>query len=348
MNTALICGVSGQDGAYLARLLLGKGHRVVGTTRDLRSFDDLRLKRLDAAGQVELVQLDLQDAQAVQRLVCDCSPDEIYNLSSQSSVGVSFKEPVATLNSIVPATLNLLEAIRGSGSNIRFCNAGSGEVFGNVQAGLAGEDTPLCPVSPYAAAKASAQMLVRVYRESYGLFASTAILFNHESPLRSERFVTRKIVAAAARIAAGSSERLTLGNLDVVRDWGWAPEHVEGMWRLLQHYEARDVVLATGHATRLLDFVAASFSAFGLQWHEHVDRDQALIRPGERNGARAVRRWPRRCWVGVQSTGCRRWCSCFARRKRRSSSCGPDQRRFSRSRKSSCASTCSPPRLWSS
>jgi GDPmannose 4,6-dehydratase len=237
------------------------------------------LERLGIRGRVEVASMAINDFRSVLNVLARCLPSEIYNLAGQSSVGLSFEQPVETLESISVGTLNLLEGIRFLDRNIRLYNAGSGECFGDTGGAPANEDTPFRPRSPYAVAKAAAFWEVANYREAYGLYACSGILFNHESPLRPERFVTQKIVRAACRIAAGSSERLQLGNLDIHRDWGWAPEYVEAMWRMLQQDAARDFVIATGHTYSLREFVAQSFSALGLDWSEHVDSDPALMRP---------------------------------------------------------------------
>lgn len=212
---------------------------------------------------------------------CWLNPDEIYNLAGQSSVGLSFEQPVETLESISVGTLNLLEAIRFTGRPIKLYNAGSSECFGNTEGHPADEETPFRPRSPYAVAKATAFWEVANYRESYNLFACTGILFNHESPLRPERFVTRKIVKAACRIAAGSGEKLHLGNISIARDWGSAAEYVEAMWLMLQHERPDDFVIATGETHTLEEFVAAIFESLGLNWHDHVVSDPSLLRPTE-------------------------------------------------------------------
>jgi GDPmannose 4,6-dehydratase len=208
-------------------------------------------------------------------------PDEIYNLSGQSSVSMSFEQPIETLDSVVVATGSLLEAIRFLQLKTRFYNACSSECFGDTGDVPADEDTPFRPRSPYAVAKSAAFWLVSNYREAYGLKACSGLLFNHESPLRPDHFVTRKIVTAAVRIAAGSGERLRLGNLTVRRDWGWAPEYVEAMYRMLQVEEPQDCVVATGQTIALSEFVERTFEKLGMDWREHVDIDSRLLRPSE-------------------------------------------------------------------
>jgi GDPmannose 4,6-dehydratase len=206
-------------------------------------------------------------------------PDEVYFLAGQSSVGLSFEQPVETLESITTGTLNMLEAIRFLGGRIKLYHASSSECFGDVGQTPANESTPFRPRSPYAVAKASAHWMVANYREAYGLFACSGILFNHESPIRPARFVTRKIVDSAVRIANGSDERLVLGRLDIFRDWGWAPEYVDAMWRMLQQETAVDYVIATGFSVSLESFVKEVFSNVGLDWRDHVESDQQLFRP---------------------------------------------------------------------
>jgi GDPmannose 4,6-dehydratase len=281
MKKALICGVSGQDGAFLARLLLEKGYRVYGASRDAQVNAFSRLSRLGLIDRVSLTSVSLNDFRSVLQALMKIRPDEIYNLAGQSSVGLSFEQPVETMESISIGTLNLLEAIRFSGQPIKLYNAGSSECFGDTDGAAADEETPFAPRSPYAVAKSAAFWQVTNYREAYGLFACTGVLFNHESCLRPERFVTKKIVSAACRIAAGSTEKLHLGNIDIKRDWGWAPEYVEAMWLMLQQEQADDFVIATGVANSLRDFVASAFEAAGLDWQAHVVIDPQLIRPAE-------------------------------------------------------------------
>lgn len=280
-KTALICGISGQDGSYLAKLLLKKDYQVFGTSRDAQSSTFANLKKLGIKDAVFLKSMALTDFRSVLQLLSEIEPDEVYNLAGQSSVGLSFEQPVETLESIATGTLNLLEVIRFLDRPIRLYNAGSSECFGNTGGIPADESTPFHPRSPYAVAKAAAYWEVANYREAYGLFACTGILFNHESPLRPERFVTRKIVSAACRIAAGNDEKLKLGNLSIVRDWGWAPEYVEAMWRILQTESPEDFIVATGVSHSLEAFCSAAFSEVGLDWHEHVTMDVDLLRPSE-------------------------------------------------------------------
>jgi GDPmannose 4,6-dehydratase len=278
---ALICGVGGQDGAYLARFLLAQGYEVVGTSRDAANAHRGGLRQLGVEEDVRVVSMAPNDFRSVLQTVTRVAPDEIYNLAGQTSVGLSFDQPVETIESIVMGVLNLLEAIRFVERPIAFYNAGSSECFGDTGEHRATEDTPFRPRSPYAVAKACAHNLVVNYREAYGMRACTGILFNHESPLRPERFVTQKVVRAACRIAAGSEETLSLGNLDIYRDWGWAPEYVEVMWLMMQQLQVHDFVIATGRSVSLEHFVSEAFGHFGLDWQSHVRHDPTLLRPSD-------------------------------------------------------------------
>lgn len=280
-KTALICGISGQDGAYLSKLLIEKGYDLHGTARDAQMSTFINLQHLGIKDKTTFHSMALNDFRSVLQVLAKVQPDEIYNLAGQSSVGLSFDQPVETLESISVGTLNLLEAIRFIGTPIKLYNAGSSECFGNTGGEPANEQTPFRPRSPYAVAKATAFWEVANYREAYDLFACTGILFNHESPLRPERFVTQKIVKSACRIAAGSGEKLHLGNISISRDWGWAPEYVEAMWRMLQQEKAEDFVIATAETNTLASFVEETFLSVGLNWHDHVVSDQSLLRPSE-------------------------------------------------------------------
>jgi GDPmannose 4,6-dehydratase len=301
----LICGVTGQDGAYLAQLLLGKGYQVWGTSRKAQTARIANLATLGIADQVQIESMVLVDPQSIRDVVERVQPDEIYHLAGQSSVGLSFQEPRETWEGIATGTVNLLEAVRLSDRPIRFYHAGSSECFGDTQGECADETTPFRPKSPYAVAKAAATWSVATYREAYGLYACTGILFNHESPLRPDRFVTRKIVAAACRIAAGSDEKLHLGNVSIQRDWGWAPEYVESMYRMLQQENPDDYVIATGHTISLEQFVGITFTNVDRQWREHVVIDNDLLRPTEvavgcANPAKAARVLGWRATSGVK------------------------------------------------
>jgi len=280
MKRAFICGISGQDGAYLAQLLLRRGYRVAGSSRDAQISSFANLQRLNLRPEVEVESVAITDFRSVLQALIKAEPDEVYNLAGQSSVALSFQQPVETMESISIGTLNLLEAIRFLGKPIKFYNACSGECFGDI-AQAADETTPFRPRSPYAVAKAAAFWEVANYREAYQIFACSGILFNHESPLRPERFVTQKIIAAACRIAQGSQERLRLGNIAIRRDWGWAPEYVEAMWLMLQQDKPDDYVIATGQSHSLEEFVAAAFAEVGLDWQDHVDINPQLFRPTE-------------------------------------------------------------------
>lgn len=279
MKTALICGISGQDGAYLAKFLLEKDYQVYGGSRDAQMASFNKLERLGIRDAVKYVSISINDFRSVLQTLLKIRPDEVYNLAGQSSVGLSFEQPVETLESISVGTLNLLEAIRFSNLPIKFYNAGSSECFGDTGSLAADENTPFRPRSPYGVAKAAAYWQVANYREAYKLHASTGILFNHESPLRPERFVTQKIVTAAWRIANGSKEILTLGNIDIARDWGWAPDYVEAMWLMLQRNQADDYVIATGETNKLRNFIQAVFETLDLEWGNYVRIDTSFFRP---------------------------------------------------------------------
>lgn len=280
MKKAFICGISGQDGGYLAQLLLTKGYQVVGSSRDAQIASLTNLVRLGIRDRIEVESMALNDFRSVLQALIKVKPDEIYNLAGQSSVALSFQQPVETLESISVGTLNLLEAIRFTGKPIKLYNACSGECFGDTR-DAADESTPFRPRSPYAVAKAAAFWEVANYREAYNILACSGILFNHESPLRPARFVTKKIVTAACRIAAGSREKLELGNIAIRRDWGWAPEYVEAMWLMVQQEHPDDFVIATGESYSLEEFVEASFAQVGLGWRDHVVIDPDLFRPTE-------------------------------------------------------------------
>jgi GDPmannose 4,6-dehydratase len=279
MKRALICGVSGQDGAYLAQLLLKRAYQVIGSSRDAEASRFGNLETLGIKHEVELVSLAPEEFHSVLKAMQRYAPDEVYYLAGQSSVALSFDQPAETIQSVTLGTLNFLEACRLSTKPVRLYQAGSSECFGDTAGAAADEHTAFAPRSPYAVAKAAAYWLVRNYREAYGLFACTGILFNHESPLRPERFVTQKIVRAAKRIAQGSGEKLKLGRLDISRDWGYAPEYVDAMWRMLQQDKAEDFVIATGHTSSLESFVQLCFEQAKLNWRDHVVQDAGLMRP---------------------------------------------------------------------
>lgn len=278
---ALIIGITGQDGAYLAKHLLSKGYEVTGSSRDVMASSFNNLNILGIRSQVKLISVSINDFRSVFNAIQESSPDEIYNLAGQTSVGLSFDQPVEAIESIAIGTLNILEVIRLLNKPVRFYNAGSSECFGDTGDTPANEQTPFAPRSPYAVAKSTAKWLINSYRESYGLYACTGILFNHESPLRPERFVTQKIIAGAAKIKAGQLNKLQLGNLDISRDWGWAPEYVQAMWLMMQLDQPDDFVIATGRKESLKYFVAKSFEYFDLDWQKYVEIEPSFFRPNE-------------------------------------------------------------------
>jgi len=280
-KTALVTGVTGQDGAYLAELLLSKGYTVYGAYRRTSSLNFWRLEHLGIKEKVQLVPLDLLDMGSIARVIEETGPDEVYNLAAQSFVGVSFSQPLATATITGLGPVNILEAIRLVKPDTRLYQASSSEMFGKVQAVPQSESTPFYPRSPYAVAKLCAHWAVVNYRESYGMFCCSGILFNHESPLRGLEFVTRKITDAAARVKHGLIDRLSLGNLEARRDWGYAPEYVEAMWMMLQQDTPGDYVIATGKTHSVLEFVEAAFSYAGLDWQKYVVTDSSLFRPAE-------------------------------------------------------------------
>jgi len=281
VKRALVCGVSGQDGAYLAKFLIEKGYQVWGTSRDAQIANFGNLAMLGISDQVNLLSMAQADFRSVLNSLSRSDPDEVYFLSGQSSVGLSFDQPVETIESISLGILNLLEAIRFMGKPVKIYNSSSSESFGDVGSQRATERTPFRPRSPYGVAKASAHWLVTNYREAYGLYACSGILFNHESPLRPSRFVTRKIVSSACRISKGSAEKLNLGRIDIVRDWGWAPEYVEAMWRMLQLEKPDDFVIATGYSATLEEFVQRAFDHVTLDWRKYVVIDSEYFRPSD-------------------------------------------------------------------
>jgi GDPmannose 4,6-dehydratase len=282
---ALITGITGQDGSYLAELLLAKGYEVHGIIRRASTFNTARIDHLYNDSHVEGTKLflhygDLSDGSRLVTLLDTVRPDEVYNLGAQSHVRVSFDEPEYTANSTGLGSIRLLEAIRMIGLDCRFYQASSSEMFGATPPPQ-NEETPFYPRSPYGAAKLYSYWVTRNYREGYGMFAVNGILFNHESPRRGETFVTRKITRAVARIKAGVQSDLYMGNLDAVRDWGYAPEYVEAMWRMLQHDTPDDYVVATGTNYTVRDFLQLSFEHAGLDWEKYVKFDERYLRPTE-------------------------------------------------------------------
>ena len=277
---ALIFGISGQDGAYLARLLLGKGYEVHGSSRDHEINPFTNLARLGIKEHIRYHSISPSDFRSVLTALQKINPEEVYSLGGQTSVGLSFTYPVETFESITVGTLNILECLRVLNRPVKLYHASSSECFGNTPI-PATEKTPFHPRSPYATAKAAAHHAVANYREAYGLFACCGILFNHESPLRPERFVTQKIVSTALRIAAGSPEKLKLGDLRIQRDWGWAPEYVGAMWKMLQEKEPEDFIICTGESHSLHQFTEKVFRELGLSWEKYVKHDPRLSRPAD-------------------------------------------------------------------
>ena len=286
MKKALITGITGQDGSYLAELLLKKGYEVYGIIRRSSSFNTGRIDHIyqdphDQNPRLRLVFGDLNDASSLNRILRTVQPDEIYNLGAQSHVRVSFDVPEYTAEVTGVATVRLLEAIRELGLKPKFYQASSSEMFGKVVEVPQRETTPFYPRSPYGAAKVYAHWITVNYRESYGLFACNGILFNHESPRRGETFVTRKITKAAARIKLGLQDKLYLGNLDAKRDWGFAGDYVEAMWLMLQQDQPEDYVIATGETHSIRELLDAAFDLVGVDWAKHVEVDPRYFRPAE-------------------------------------------------------------------
>ena len=281
MKTALITGVTGQDGAYLSRLLLERGYKVFGSVRNIVQSNHKNLVHLGVEGSIELVTTNLLDLSNVIRLIEKVQPQEIYNLASQSSVGLSFEQPIGTVEFNVLSTINLLEGMRILPLKARFYQASSSEMFGKVARLPVTEETTIHPVSPYAISKAAAHWTTVNYREAYGLFTCCGILFNHESVLRGQQFVTKKVVSTAVKIKMGSVQKLRLGNLEIERDWGYAPEYVKVMWTMLQREKPDDYIIATGEAHSLRGFVELVFQCLGLNWEDHVIVDKDLYRPAD-------------------------------------------------------------------
>ncbi len=287
MPRALITGITGQDGSYLAELLLAKGYEVWGVVRRASSFNTARIDHiyrdpnLAPGAKLRLEYGDLNDASSLSTILGDVRPDELYNLAAQSHVRVSFDIPEYTGEVTALGTVRLLEAIRRLGLKTRFYQASSSELYGKVVETPQRETTPFHPRSPYAVAKAYAFYITQNYREAYGMFATNGILFNHESPRRGETFVTRKITRAATRIKLGLQEKLFLGNLDAKRDWGFAGDYVEAMWMMLQHDHPDDFVIATGETHGIREFLDKAFGRLDLDWHDHVEHDTRYERPAE-------------------------------------------------------------------
>ena len=276
---ALIIGISGQDGSYLAELLLKKGYEVHGTSRDADLSNFYGLKKLGIIGQVKLHSMSLIDFRSVMQTILQIEPEEIYNLAGQTSVGLSFLQPVETLESISVGTLNVLEVLRFHKLPIKFYNACSSECFGDTGGIAANEETPFRPRSPYAVAKSAAFWQVANYREAYNLFSCSGILFNHESPLRAKRFVTKKIIDTACAISRGDNIKLELGNISIVRDWGWAPEYCYAMHLILLQDRPSDFVISTGKSTSLEEFVDITFQSLNLDYKKYLVLKEEFIRP---------------------------------------------------------------------
>ena len=280
MKTALITGITGQDGAYLAKFLLEKGYRVYGTYRRLSTPNFWRLQHLGVYEKVNLISADLIDSSSLTEALHVSEPDEVYHLAAQSFVGASFEQPLSTGDITGLGVARILETIRIL-KKVKFYQASTSELYGAAQQVPQNEETPFHPRSPYAAAKLYGYWMTKIYREAYGMYACNGILFNHESPLRGLEFVTRKISNAVAKIKFGLQERLIVGNIDAKRDWGYAPEYVEAMWMMLQQDKPNDYVLATNESHTVREFLQKAFEAVDLNWEEYVRVDQRLFRPLE-------------------------------------------------------------------
>lgn len=309
---ALITGITGQDGSYLAELLLAKNYEVYGVIRRSSTFNTKRIDHIyqdihESDRRLTLMYGDLTEATSLQSILNETQPDEVYNLGAQSHVRVSFDIPEFTINTVLMGAMRLLEAIRSSKRPIRFYQASSSEMYGDVLETPQKESTPFNPQSPYAVAKTAAHFLTGNYRDGYGIFACCGILFNHESPRRGETFVTRKITQAASRIKLGLQKKLFLGNLDAKRDWGFAGDYVEGMWRMLQQDKPDDYVLATGETHSVREFLELAFGELDLDWREYVEIDPRYYRPtevnlllGDNSKARRVLGWePKVTFAGL-------------------------------------------------
>ena len=287
MKTAFITGITGQDGYYLSKFLLEKGYNVHGTVRRSSTFNTSRIEPLISKysqdNKLNLHYSDLLDSSSLNNLISNTNPDEIYNLAAQSHVAVSFKNPVFTTQTGTLGSVSILEAVRNLDYECKFYQASSSEMYGGANEEMLNEDSLFEPKSPYAASKVFAHNMTKLYRESYNLFCSNGILFNHESPHRGETFVTRKISRAVGRISLGIQSKLTLGNLDASRDWGYAKDYVEGMWMMLQHDTPDDWVLATGTTQTVKDFVEEAFRIVNLEWSDYIETSEKYYRPNEVN-----------------------------------------------------------------
>jgi GDPmannose 4,6-dehydratase len=279
-NTALITGITGQDGAYLSRFLLNKGYRVVGLVRSIAGTSLSRLRILNILADVELLECDLNDLSQVIHIIRNVNPAEIYNLAAQSSVGLSFQQPIGTINTNVGSVLNILEAIRLINTSIRFYQASSSEMFGKVENLPITEESIVHPLSPYAISKITGHYLTINYKESYGIFACSGVLFNHESFLRSENFFVKKVIRSALEISQGKMDTAEFGNLDIKRDFGWSPRYVEAMWLMLQQDQPLDYVICSGRSVRLFDIVQYVFKQIQVDMDRVIINDN-LFRPSE-------------------------------------------------------------------
>ena len=285
MKSAFITGITGQDGYYLSKLLLEKGYQVHGAVRRSSTFNTERIDSLisqySESEKLKLYYSDLLDSSSINNLINSIKPDEVYNLAAQSHVAVSFQNPVYTTQTGTLGSVSILEAVKNLDKNVKFYQASSSEMYGGKEETKLNEGTPFNPLSPYAASKVFAHNMTKLYRESYGLFCVNGILFNHESPVRGETFVTRKITRAVARISYGIQSKLTLGNLDASRDWGFAGDYVEGMYLMMQHKIPDDWVLATGKSITVKEFAKLAFEQVGLNWEDYVVTSEKYFRPNE-------------------------------------------------------------------
>ena len=285
MSTAFITGVTGQDGYYLTKLLLSKGYTVHGTVRRSSTFNTSRIENLISenknTGKLQLYYSDLLDSSSLNSLITKIDPDEVYNLAAQSHVAVSFENPVFTSQTGTLGPISILEAIRASGKKIKFYQASSSEMYGGASKQSLNEESPFDPKSPYAASKVFAHNITKIYRDSYDMFCTNGILFNHESPYRGETFVTRKITRAVGRISLDLQSKLTLGNLEASRDWGFAGDYVDAMWKIMQHEEPSDWVIATGETQTVKDFAKLAFEEVNLNWEDYVETSEKYFRPNE-------------------------------------------------------------------
>ena len=285
MSTAFITGITGQDGYYLTELLLSKGYTVHGTVRRSSTFNTSRIENLISenkeSGKLQLYYSDLLDSSSLNSLITKIDPDEVYNLAAQSHVAVSFENPVFTSQTGTFGPISILEAIRESGKKIKFYQASSSEMYGGTTKKSLNEESPFDPKSPYAASKVFAHNITKIYRDSYDMFCTNGILFNHESPYRGETFVTRKITRAVGRISLDLQSKLTLGNLEASRDWGFAGDYVDAMWKMMQHEEPSDWVIATGETQTVQDFAKLAFEEVNLNWEDYVETSDKYFRPNE-------------------------------------------------------------------